>query len=252
MRAERAAADQVAREQQQREAAARLREERERQQLVAAAQERDRQQAQAQTQAARDQQRDRQRDEPARRPEPPPSALPAAPTLALAQPVGAVAALRDLYEQRDRRHVVDARASSGRLKIGRDALELTVTSSLGGYLYVVLLGSDETSFYMLFPNGLDRDNRIAAGVPTRLPRPNWQVQASGPAGTDNLLVIVSNAPRDLSRLSLAPTGASAPFTYTAADVVGRSKLIAFMLGESPRNDGVPRFGARWLTIEETP
>ena len=167
------------------------------------------------------------------------------------QPVAAVAALRDVYDQRSRRHTVDARSSRGRIKIGRDGVELTVTSSQAGYVYVVMLGSDETSFYLLFPNGLDHDNRIQARMPLRLPRPNWKVQAAGPAGTDRLLVMVTEQPRELSALTLAPADAAAPFTYTAADLDGRGRLIDFMIGTGVRK-GSARFGATWVNIEETP
>lgn len=170
---------------------------------------------------------------------------------AVAAPVAAVAALRNLYDQRDPRRTVTATPVRDRLRVGVDAFELSVSSSHDGYLYIVLLGSDETSFYLLFPNGLDRQNRIKAGVPLRLPRPGWQVQAAGPAGTDRLLVMVTEQPRDLAALSLAPATAAEPFTFTAASASGRSRLIDFMIGRGVRQ-GSPRFGADWLQIEELP
>ena len=37
-----------------------------------------------------------------------------------------------------------------------------------------------TSFYLLYPNGLDKDNRIKARTPLKLPRPSWQLTAQGP------------------------------------------------------------------------
>lgn len=244
----------IERDRVQREAAARTEQERlaaqraaaqaraEQQRLALEQREREERERLAGEQRAReDQARRLAAEEAARRPQAPPAP----------QPVAAVAAMRDLYDQRDRRYTVDAQSSRQQLKIGKDPVELTVTSSRAGYLYVVLLGSDETSFYLLFPNGLDKDNRIAAHVPTRLPRPNWQVQASGPAGTDQLLVMVTEQPRDLTALALAAADASAPFTYTAADVGGRSRLINFMIGAGVRN-GSSRFGATWVSIEETP
>lgn len=244
----------IERERVQREAAARTERERlaaqrladearaEQQRLALEAQEREQRDRLAREQRVREDQALRlAAEEAARRPQ----ATPAP------QPVAAVAAMRDLYDQRDRRRTVDAQSSRQQLRIGKDPVELTVTSSHAGYLYVVLLGSDEASFYLLFPNGLDKDNRIAARVPTRLPRPSWQVQASGPAGTDHLLVMVAEQPRDLSALALAAADASAPFTYTAADVGGRSRLIDFMIGAGVRK-GSPRFGATWVSIEETP
>ena len=59
------------------------------------------------------------------------------------------------------------------MRIGRDQLQLSVTSSHAGHVYLLMLGSDRKSFYLLFPNGLDGDNRIQAGKPLALPRPDW-------------------------------------------------------------------------------
>jgi hypothetical protein len=39
----------------------------------------------------------------------------------------------------------------------------------------LLLGSDRKSFYLLFPNGLDSDNRIRANQRLSLPRPDWKL-----------------------------------------------------------------------------
>lgn len=244
LRAERAAAAQALQEERQREEWARQREQAERLALAAAAAAAAGPAAQAGTAATA------------------PAPAPATPSAAAARvetpapvaaeaAVAAVAALGDLYAQRDLRHTVAAHALRNQLKIGQDLLELNVTSSRGGHLYIVLLGSDETSFYLLFPNAMDRANRLQPGATLRLPRAHWQVQASGPPGVDQLLVMVTDEPRDLKALSLAPADAAAPFTYTAAHAQGRSRLINFMLGEGLRQ-GSARFGAAWLRIEETP
>lgn len=166
-------------------------------------------------------------------------------------PVAALAALRDIHEQRDRRRTVQAVPSASSVKIGKDPLELTITTSHDGYLYVVMMGSDEKSFYLLYPNALDRDNRIRARTAVRLPRPHWQIVAAGPPGRDQLLVVVAEQPRDLVALSSKTPDATMPFAFTGADISGRQTLIDFMLGRGVRQ-GSPRFGAHWVTIDEVP
>ena len=167
-----------------------------------------------------------------------------------AQPVGPLAPLKDLYAQRDTRRSVSVEMAKSTLRIGRDPFTMTVKSSYAGHVYVLLLGSDETSFYLLFPNALDRANRIEANVALRLPRPHWGVNAAGPAGTDQLLVIVTESPR---RLEVLPGGTGSvenPFILTPADLEGRRRLIDFMIGSGV--NGGARFGAAWTTVKEIP
>jgi hypothetical protein len=135
------------------------------------------------------------------------------------------------------------------LKIGADSLDLTVQSSHDGHLYLVLLGSDAKSFYLLFPNGLDGDNRISAKTPLRLPRPNWAIKAGGPAGTDQMLVLVTDTPRDLQKMQMASPSASEPFTYALNDFSGRASLINFLVGKG-RTEGSESFGSSLVQIKE--
>jgi hypothetical protein len=114
-----------------------------------------------------------------------------------------------------------------------------------------MLGSDRRSFYLLFPNALDADNRIRANAPMTLPRPDWRLLAQGPAGTDHLLVLVTDTPRDLAALRTAPASAAAPFTFTLNDLPGRSALVDFFTGSGVRGQS-EAFGARLLTLEELP
>jgi hypothetical protein len=133
----------------------------------------------------------------------------------------ASAALNDIYEQRDARRKVSVKMATPFLKIGKDALDLSVTSSHDGYVYLVMLGSDNKSFYMLYPNDLDQDNAIKAGETLKLPRKSWKITAQGPAGTDRMLVVVSESPRDLSLLGKDKAG---PFLTTLTDGSGRANL----------------------------
>ncbi|MRV74071.1 DUF4384 domain-containing protein [Duganella sp. FT92W] len=138
------------------------------------------------------------------------------------------AALADIVAQSDPRRKVTVTSPARMLKIGKDALDLSVTSSHEGYVYVVMLGSDKKSYYMLFPNDRDGDNYIKAGESLKLPRPNWRITAQGPAGTDRMLVVVSATPRDLGQLGNNKAG---PFVYNLTDAGGRARL-QWLLGTS--------------------
>jgi hypothetical protein len=138
---------------------------------------------------------------------------------------GPGAAFDDILAQRDPRRKVTLEPASERLAIGKDRLDLSVTSSHAGYLYLVLLGSDQHSFYLLFPNDMDGNNAIRAGETLRLPRPAWRITAQGPAGTDRLLAVVAASPRKLSMLG---TGRAGPFLQSLTDANGRSTLSWIM------------------------
>ncbi len=183
------------------------------------------------------------------------SATASTPALAAAPQVppalASLATLRDIEQQRDPRIRLDVKLSKDTLRIGKDALELTVKSSHAGYIYLVMLGSDRKSFYVLYPNGLDRDNRIAAGQSRTLPRPDWQLQAAGPPGLDHLLVMVTMSPRQLDARSLAAPDAANPFTYALNDLGGRAALIDYLVHATAQQEST-RFGAQLLTLREVP
>ena len=151
--------------------------------------------------------------------------LVAAPTVQTPAPLTGAQALRQMFEQRDAKRLVEVTAKRDKLKIGQDILEFSVKSAKAGYLYVALAGSDNKTLQVLFPNALDTDNRIQAGQPLALPRPQWRMKAGGPAGTDNLLVLVADGPRDLDSLALGTEGA---FMSSLNDANGRAQLGALM------------------------
>jgi len=164
-----------------------------------------------------------------------PAAAPAATPVAVATapavvtppppPLTGAQALRQMFDQRDAKRKVQVAVSREKMKIGVDTLEGSVTSERGGYLYVALAGSDNRSIYMLFPNELDQNNKLEAGKPILFPRGNWSVKAAGPVGTDTLLVMVTDAPRDLSQLGASKAG---PFLASLNDAQGRAQLGALM------------------------
>ena len=170
-------------------------------------------------------------------------------------------ALHQMFDQRDAKRRVQVVLGKNQLKIGRDALDLSVQADRAGYVYVALAGSDNESVYVLFPNDLDQDNHIEAGQQLLLPRPSWRVKAVGPVGTDQLLVMVTDAPRDLKALASQKTG---PFMTSLNDAKGRTRLGALMTAsamgasESCLSAGKNRkntpcsdaYGASMVSVEE--
>ncbi|MFD0667257.1 caspase family protein [Ramlibacter sp. MAHUQ-53] len=186
---------------------------------------------------------------------------PAPATVAAPTPLTGVQALQQLHDQRDAKRRVQVTLASGRLRIGQDRLALSVQSDRPGHVYVALAGSDNRSLHLLFPNALDADNRIEAGQQLLLPRPSWPVVAAGPAGTNHLLVMVADAPRDLSGLARAD---GSPFVSSLNDAQGRARLGALVTqsraaggmaclsaaGQSARPECSDAFGAALVAVEE--
>ncbi len=180
-------------------------------------------------------------------------ASPAAPAVSGAQ------ALRQVYEQRDAKRRVQASVARDRLRIGQDRLEFTVRSDRAGYVYVAMAGSDDRTLQLLFPNDLDRDNRIEAGQPLALPRAAWRLRAAGPPGRNQLLVLVTDAPRDLAALG----SKAGPFAQSLNDAAGRAALGTLLTQSRTAQDlqrcaaAGPRspacsdaFGAALIHVEE--
>jgi len=170
-------------------------------------------------------------------------------------------ALRQMFEQRDAKRSVRVVLPKNQLKIGQDTLDMAIQSNKPGYVYVALAGSDNKSVYMLFPNDLDQDNKIKAGQALQLPRANWRVTAGGPAGINNLLIMVADGPRDVAAL----TTKAGPFVTSLNDAEGRTKLGALMSTsrlvtsqacQTPatrKNNPLcsDAFGAAMVSVEET-
>ena len=185
---------------------------------------------------------------------------------ALAPPAAAAAAeasaaslrrmLGQIHDQRDNKRSVVVLATRERLRVGTDALGFSVRSSHAGHVYVALLGSDGQTLTLLFPNALDAANTMGAGDTLTLPRPNWTLTAGGPPGTDTLLVLVADGPRDLGALR---GGKAGPFVQPLTDAQGRAQL-PWLLGTNARRAAVvggcaaaacsDAFGSALVTIEE--
>ena len=130
---------------------------------------------------------------------PSPTEVVAAPTRG---PFSVVAALDDIVRHSDPLISVNTLADKQSLVIGRDPMKFRVKSSEAGYLYVFFSGTDSASLTLLFPNSLDKQNRIGADTEVVLPRESWKITAGGPAGMDHIVTMVSRSPRDFSGVGL--------------------------------------------------
>ncbi|MET0311631.1 MAG: caspase family protein [Burkholderiaceae bacterium] len=120
------------------------------------------------------------------------------------------------------------------LKIDTEPLRLKATAPADGYFYIVQAGSDGKGAVLLYPNMLDRDNRVAAGQSIELPRAAWPLVAAGPEGENHLLVVFSRAPRDLSQLVGQEAG---PFLDLAVSPTGMQALAYAMSRSAFEGDG---------------
>lgn len=118
----------------------------------------------------------------------------------------AIAALNDIHNSRDDRRLLSISAEKTQLKIGRDKVDFTITTREGGYLYLLMVGSDGKTFDLLFPNQIDGNNLLEPGASMRLPRASWAMSAEGPPGKNTLLAIVSDAPRNFADAGLQASG----------------------------------------------
>jgi hypothetical protein len=178
----------------------------------------------------------------------PTPAAPASPAI-IEAPLASLATLKDIEAQRNPMRKLDIKLAKKTLKINKDYLDLQIKSSHDGYLYLVLLGSDKKSFYMLYPNKLDGDNRIQAGKTINLPNQSWQIKAAGPAGVDHILVLVADSERDLKTLEALGADKNSPFVYALNNPSGRSAVINYLIGKSP--DGTSeRYAAQIITVTE--
>ena len=180
-----------------------------------------------------------------------------------------LAALNDIYNQRDDRWQVQTSLDQPTLKIGTH-LALSIRSQRDGFVYMFYQGTEPGSFYLLFPNQLDSNNAIAANQELKLPRQDWNVTALGPRGVDHVMVMVTATARDFSALALPAeyVSAAGPFekirpTVQAAAHISQLATLSAAAGQaSCRNDGDKRdlgvarecsnvFGASLLSVEET-
>ncbi len=167
---------------------------------------------------------------------PAPTVAPPAPTVpppvmvtsVPAPPPSPHATLADIYNRRDDRRRVEITLARPALKINKDKFEFSLRSTHAGYIYLLMVGSDGKTFDMIFPNRLDKNNYVQAGQALKLPRSDWEIVAQGPAGKNQLLAIVADAPREFGGVGMKPAG---PFSMVEASVAS-AKDIQLVSGAS--------------------
>ena len=97
--------------------------------------------------------------------------------------------------------------------MGKDKLDFEVRSQRAGFVYVYLLSSGGELF-LLFPNLLDKYNKIAANATLSLPRASWPMNAGGPPGINRFAVVVSEHERDFSGSGIQNDGVFPQFPLT--------------------------------------
>ncbi len=158
------------------------------------------------------------------------------------------------YELRDRGHVVTAIVGKSHLKIGKDSFRFRVKSSLGGYVYILMLGTNR-HVNLLFPNALDNNNKVVANKELALPAAHWTMPVEGPAGTDRFVVLVSELPRDFSEAGLVKDGAFGEFplnflkTKTLANP-DRTNLLSGIVRCPIRSGCTQAYGAASFSVDE--
>lgn len=155
-------------------------------------------------------------------------------------------ALEDIRAGGDAAWTVTLTPSKPSLRIGQDFLEFSVQTNREGYLYVLQVGTDGKTYNLLFPNGLDRDNKVAAGT-VKLPRPAWQLRSGGPAGTNHLLAIVSSQPRDFG----VGMSGSGPFASATTTPQSTKSIVVVATGTQASTGG--RYGTSAVVkVAESP
>jgi serine/threonine protein kinase len=183
-------------------------------------------------------------------PEPPPAPA-AAP-----KPFTVLDEIDRIFQERDRDHSVTVALDKAQVRIDRDRLSFRVRSSQPGYLYVLMVGTDNQHFYKLFPNAVDATNRIEAGKEMVLPRRGWTMVAGGPAGFNQFVAVVSASPRDFADTGLVNVDPFAEFPLgdaaaLAARHVGTQSPFLGKVVCPKRDDSCSdTYGAAVFTIEE--
>jgi hypothetical protein len=180
-------------------------------------------------------------------------AKPATVQLPAAAPFSPLAALDAVLAGASPERKVSVQVENQHLRINKDKVGFTVRSAHAGYLYVYVV-STENNFQLLFPNALDRANRIAADEAVKLPRRPWLLTALGPAGTNHFVAMVSDAPRDFSTAGLTEGNPFSGFPLDRA-----TRLHAAHTGTRALFAGMPAcaampcpddYGAAAFAIEE--
>lgn len=139
------------------------------------------------------------------------TAKPTPAPLVAAPPFSASQSLGTLLQTAQGGFEVSAKSGKSEVRIHKDKLEFQIQSNKPGFTYVYLLNT-VGELYLLFPNALDKRNRIESGATLSLPKASWAMNADGPAGTDEFVVLVSEHERDLKTSGIQYDGVFGQFS----------------------------------------
>lgn len=179
-----------------------------------------------------------------------------APAAVLRQPVTLEQALTTIAAASDNSFELSVEGVRTPLTIGRDPLSFMLHSRRGGYLYVLLADTATARLSLLFPNDLDRDNRVVAGEPVVFPRSTWAYEADLPQGSWQVLALVSASPRRFTLLQAERTNGipAAPVDLVEARLNESAGGEVALLGEADCPAGQScssGYAAVRFTVEET-
>jgi serine/threonine protein kinase len=179
---------------------------------------------------------------------------PPAPTVITAQPFSATQSLGSLLQTAKGGFEVAAKPGKPEVRISKDKLEFQIQSNKPGFAYVYLLNT-VGELYLLFPNALDKRNRIESGATLSLPKASWAMNADGPAGTDEFVVLVSEYERDLKTSGIQYEGVFGQFSLKILEALdaARGTGPSPLLGQPICPGGTPcadHYGAASFKIVE--
>lgn len=133
------------------------------------------------------------------------------------------------------------------LKIGVDLLRFQIQSPESGFVAVYVRGSDK-SLIQLLPNARVPVLSIGANKPLQLPPNNEPIQAAGPAGENQFLVVVTEQPRNYEHLNFQDHYG---FGLIQADQGKAGSPIHALEGISPCANGscIDRLAAAWFSLD---
>ncbi len=179
-------------------------------------------------------------------PEPAPPPAPAAPA-----PFDPVRELDRIAAGQTAGYNVSAVPGKPEFRISRDKVSFSVRSDRDGFVSVLAFASDG-QLYQLFPNSTVKTTRVKAGQTLTLPPASFPIEATGPEGADEYLVMVSPNPRDFSAARFDTTsGLGALARDKAAEVASAHGGPNSAFAGTPRCDapcpdeyGAARFSSR--------
>lgn len=166
--------------------------------------------------------------------------------------------LEAIFNARDREHAITISLDKPQVVINKDLLNFKIHSAKSGYVYILVVGTNQSDFLLLFPNAKDRNNHIIANQLLELPRKEWKMIAAGPPGINHFIAIVSSQPRSFSHVNTRLSGIFESFSLDQSGKITPSKKETFPLfagkvtctQEESSTPCVEIYGAALFSIEE--